>query len=154
MAKKNAAFAILGFLLMIGTLVVLLPGIHGTSPGSSSTPEVVTRTGATTTYAQGHETITYSLACSGTSETFGNMILSLRPCVAYGFPSAFVRNATLDTRQVLPFIKTAYECHLVYFAHGVATSDVMYVVLNVTGSQVVNGNCRQGIRSPTWGTSS
>jgi hypothetical protein len=92
----------------------------------------------------GHGTIVDSPACNGSAETYGNMTFSVSPCVSYGFPSAFVRNATLDTPQVLPFIKTAYEYHLTYFAHSKTNWDMMYAVLNVTGSQVVTGNYTTG----------
>lgn len=142
--SNMATFGVLGILLLAGVAgaVVLLPGLHGAQ--SSSVTAVVTRSGTTATYTQGHGTIVSSPACSGTSNTYGNITFSVSPCVAYSFPSAFVRNATLDTPQVLPYIKTAYEYHLVYFAHSQANWDVMYAVLNVTGSQVVTGNYTTG----------
>jgi hypothetical protein len=129
--------------LMVGSIAVL-PQTHGGSQSTSPVTAVVTSSESTATYTQGHGTIVYSPACNGTAETFGNMTFSVSPCVAYGFPSPFVRNATLDTRQVLSYIKTAYEYHLVYFAHSAANSNVMYAVLNVTGSQAVSGNYSSG----------
>lgn len=140
---KIAAFSILSALLVVGA-VVFLPETDGGSQSSASITAVVTSSGTTTTYTQGHGTIVYSPACNGAAETFGNLTFRVSPCVAYGFPSPFVRNATLDTRQVLPFIKTAYEYHLVYFAHSTANWDVIYAVLNVTGKQVVTGNYSAG----------
>jgi hypothetical protein len=144
--RKIAGFGILGVLLVIGA-VTFPPGALQTSgrDGHAATP-VVTGSGVNATYPEGHGAGVYSSSCTGSTETHGNMTLSVSPCVAYGFPSAFVRNATLDTRQVLPLIKTAYEYHLVYFAHSPANQDVMYAVLNVTGSQVVNGNYTSGYR--------
>jgi hypothetical protein len=139
---KIAVFGVLIAVLMVGSIAVL-PEIHGGSQSSSVTA-VVTSSESTATYTQGHGTIVYSPACNGTAETFGNITFSVSSCVAYGFPSPFVRNATLDTRQVLPYIKTAYEYHLVYFAHNTANSNVMYAVLNVTGSQAVSGNYSSG----------
>jgi len=140
---KIAAFGILGVALVTGALI-LLPGLHAGAQSTSSITAVVTSSGSTATYTQGHGTIVYSPSCSGSAETYGNMTFDVSPCVSYGFPSAFVRNATLDTRQVLPFIRTAYEYHLVYFAHSQTNWDVMYAVLNVTGSQVVTGNYTTG----------
>jgi hypothetical protein len=140
---KRAVFGILGVLLVTGGILVL-PEIHGGSQSGSSITAVVTSSDATTTYTQGHGTIVNSPACGGTAQTFGNLTFSVSPCVAYGFPSPFVRNATLDTRQVLPFIRTAYDYHLVYFAHSAANWNVMYAVLNVTGSQAVAGNYSSG----------
>lgn len=139
---RIAAVSVLGVLLVAGA-VVFLPGGQSAVQGSSITA-VVTSSGTTSTYTQGHGTIVSSPACGGSAETYGNMTFSVSPCVSYGFPSAFVRNATLDTRQVLPFIRTAYEYHLVYFAHSKANSGMMYAVLNVTGSQVVTGNYTTG----------
>jgi len=139
---KIVAFAILGVVLVAGAIVVL-PGQHGGGSVSSITA-VVTRSETTVTYTQGHGTIVYSPACNGSSETYGNMTFSVSPCVAYGFSSAIVRNGTLDTPQVLSFIKTAYEYHLVYFTHSKTNWDVMYAVLNITGHQVVNGNYSTG----------
>lgn len=143
---NDGKIAVLGVLiaaLMVGSIAVI-PEIHGGSGSSSSVTAVVTSSLTTVTYTQGHGTIVYSPACNGTAETFGNITFSVSPCVAYGFPSPFVRNATLDTRQVLPYIKAAYEYHLVYFAHSAANSNVMYAVLNVTGSQAVSGNYSAG----------
>jgi hypothetical protein len=104
----------------------------------------VTSSGVNSTYIEGHGVVVYSTACSGSTETYGNMTLSVSPCVSYGFPSAFLRNATLDTQQVLAFIKTAYEYHIVYFAHSRTNPWVMYAVLNVTGGQVMTGNYTTG----------
>ena len=140
---RIAALTVLGVLL-VGGAVVLLPGGQQGGQSRSSITAVVTSSGSTSTYTQGHGTIVSSPACSGSAETYGNMTFSVSPCVSYGFPSAFVRNATLDTRQVLPFIRTAFEYHLVYFAHNQVNRDVMYAVLNVTGSQVVTGNYTTG----------
>lgn len=141
--QQNRDIGILCVLLVAGA-VVFLPGQHAGVQSTSSITAVVTRSGTTTTYTQGHGTIVYSPACNGSAETYGNMTFSVSPCVSYGFPSAFVRNATLDTRQVLPFIKTAYEYHLVYFAHSKTDWGVMYAILNVTGSQIVTGNYTTG----------
>jgi hypothetical protein len=141
---RIAAVSVLGVLLVAGA-VVFLPGGQNAGQTSSITA-VVTSSDTTSTYTQGHGTIVSYPACAGSAETYGNMTFSVSPCVSYGFPSAFVRNATLDTRQVLPFVKTAYEYHLVYFAHSKANWNVMYAVLNVTGSQVVTGNYTTGYR--------
>lgn len=142
--RKIAGFGILVVLLVVGA-VALPPGaLHGGARNGSATTAVATSSGVNATYPEGQGAGVSSSSCSGSTKTYGNMTLSVSPCVAYGFPSAFVRNATLDTRQVLPFIKTAYEYHLVYFAHSPANQDVMYAVLNVTGSQVVNGNYTSG----------
>jgi len=140
---KIAAFGILCVLLVAGA-AVFLPGQHAGPQSASSITAVVTGSETTATYTQGHGTIVDSPACNGSAETYGNMTFSVSPCVSYGFPSAFVRNATLDTPQVLPFIKTAYEYHLVYFAHSQTNWDLMYAVLNVTGNQVVTGNYTTG----------
>ena len=139
---RIAALSVLSVLLVAGAVVFLPGGQH--SVQSSSITAVVTSSGTTATYTQGHGTIVYSPACNGSTETYGNISYSVSPCVSYGFSSAVVRNATLDTRQVLPFIKTAYEYHLVYFTHSKANWNVMYAVLNVTGSQVVTGNYSAG----------
>ena len=143
--RKIAGFGILGVLLVAGA-VAFPPGALqvGARNGPAATA-VVTGSGVNATHTEGQGAGVYS-SCSGSTETYGNMTLSVSPCVAYGFPSAFVRNATLDTPQVLPFIKTAFEYHLVYFAHSPANQGVMYAVLNVTGSQVVNGNYTSGYR--------
>ena len=140
---KIAVFGVLAAVLMIGSIAIL-PEMHGGPQSAPSVTAVVTSSASTATYTQGHGTIVYSPTCKGTEETFGNLTFSVSPCVAYGFPSPFVRNATLDTRQVLPFIAAAYEYHLVYFAHSTANSNVMYAVLNVTGRQVVAGNYSAG----------
>jgi len=139
-----AAFGILGILL-VGVAFALLPGMQqtGTRGGSAETA-VVTSPGGSTTFTQGPGTVVSSPACSGSTESYGNLTWSVSPCVSYGFPSAFLKNATLDSRQVLPFIKGAYEYHLVFFAFSRTNANVMYAVLNVTGSQVVTGNYTAG----------
>ncbi|MGH9918592.1 MAG: hypothetical protein ACRD6W_06970, partial [Nitrososphaerales archaeon] len=144
--RKIAGFGILGVLLVAGAVTFPSGAPHAGARNGPMTAAVVTGSGVNATHTEGYGAGSYSSSCSGSAETYGNMTLSVSPCVAYGFPSAFVRNATLDTPQVLPFIKAAYEYHLVYFAHSPANQGVMYAVFNVTGSQVVNGNYTSGYR--------
>ncbi|MDA4115046.1 MAG: hypothetical protein OK442_00655 [Thaumarchaeota archaeon] len=144
--RKIAGFSILGVLLVAGVVAFPPGGLQAGARNGPSTAAVVTSSGVNATFSEGHGAGVYSSSCIGPLETYGNMTLIVSPCIAYGFPSAFVRNATLDTPQVLPFIKTAYEYHLVYFARSAVNQDVMYAVLNVTGSQVVNGNYTSGYR--------
>jgi hypothetical protein len=82
---------------------------------------------------------TSSSTC-GSPVTYGNMTLSSDPCTAYGFASAVMRNATLDSPPVQAFIKEAYEYHLVYFSTSKTNPGTMFAVLNVTGTQEVTGN--------------
>jgi hypothetical protein len=126
------AFGILGIALVAGA-VASVAWLHtGTRSSGVAGAAAVTSSGGNASCTQGQCTAV-SPACRGSTEAYGNMTLSVSPCASYGFPSAFIRNATLDTPQVLAFIKTAYEYHLVYFAYSPTNRGVMYAVLNVTG---------------------
>ncbi len=138
-----AALAVLG--VALAAVVFIMPGVQQSgAQGSSAVTAVVTSSGGNATYTQGPGMAVSSPACSGSTEAYGNMSWTVSPCVTYGFPSATVKNATLDSSQVLPFIKSAYEYHLVYFAYSRTYANVMYAVLNVTGSQAVAGNWTSG----------
>jgi hypothetical protein len=120
-------------LLLLGALVAVVSGAlqasaHGAGPPTPSS------------------SASESPSCPSTRESVGNLTWTVSPCVAYGFPSPCVKNATLDSRQVLPFIKGAYEYHLVYFARSQTDHDVTYAVLNITGKQVVTGDWSSGYR--------
>lgn len=145
---RRTAIAALGVLA-----VALAAGAFAFLPGQQQQTEtrtnlavtaVVTSSGGNTTFTQGPGTAISAPACAGSTEAYGNITWTVGRCVSYGFPSALVKNATLDSQEVLPFIKTAYEYHLVYFALSRTNPDVMYAVLNVTGSQVVTGNYTSG----------
>ena len=139
-----AAICILGIALVAAGFT-LLPSLQQTGAQSSSfVTAVVTSSGTNLTYTQGPGTAVPSPLCGGSTETYGNLTWTVSPCVSYGFPSAPMKNATLDSQQVLTFIKGAYEYHLVYFGFSRTYANVMYVVLNVTGSQVVTGNWTSG----------
>ncbi len=140
-----AALGVLAVALAAGA-VAFLPGQQqqtGARTGSALTA-VVTSSGGNTTFTQGPGTAISAPACAGSTETYGNITWTVSRCVSYGFPSALLKNATLDSREVLPFIRTAYEYHLVYFAFSRTNANLMYAVLNVTGSQVVTGNYTTG----------
>ena len=122
-----AAFGILSILLL-GVAASLLPGLHLSGGGSASSTSVSPQT------------------CVGSAATYGNMTLRESPCVDYGFPSPIIKNATLASRQVQAFIKTAYDYHLVYLAPSPSDSSVTYAVLNVTQTQVVTGNWASGYK--------
>lgn len=139
-----AAFGILGVSLLAGAIALLPAAQQAGTRSASAATVVVTTSGGSATFTQGPGEVVSSGACTGSSETYGNMSLTFSPCVSYGFPSATLKNATLDTRQVLAFIKGAYEYHLVYFAFSRTNHAVTYAVLNVTGSQVVTGNYTTG----------
>jgi hypothetical protein len=122
-----------------------IPGAHQASAeNASEVTAVVTSSGFSSTFTQTAGVAVVYSSCSGSTETYGNMTWITSPCVSYGFPSAPLKNTTLDSRQVLPFIKTAYEYHLVYFGYSKTDSNVMYAILNVTGTQVVTGNWTSG----------
>ena len=122
-----------------------IPGQHQASAQAvSEITAVVIDSGVNSTVTQTAGVAVAYSSCSGSTDAYGNMTLTVSPCVSYGFPSAHLKNATLDSRAVLAFIKTAYEYHIVYFGHSKANSNVMYAVLNVTGSQVVTGNWTSG----------
>ena len=72
------------------------------------------------------------------------MTLTPSVCKTYGFFGPVVQNATLDNKQVLPYIRTAYEYHLVYLSNSTTSPGLTYAVLNVTGAQQVTGNWSGG----------
>ncbi|HUI01082.1 MAG TPA: hypothetical protein VLU99_09045 [Nitrososphaerales archaeon] len=126
-------------LLTVGVWVAVLPGI--VQSGSASLPSPGTVGGATETTST---TVELTSSCGSASETYGNMTIPTDPCVSYGFSSATLKNATLASRQIQRYIKQAYEYHLVYFGSSRWNGRVTYAVLNVTGTQVVNGNWTAG----------
>ncbi len=139
-----AILAVVGIALA-AVAFLSLPGTQQSGqPSGSAVTAVVTASGGNVTFTQGPGTAVSSPSCAGSTETYGNLTWSVSPCVSYGFPSAPLKNATLDSQQVLAFIKGAYEYHLVYFAFSKAYANVMYAILNVTGSQVVTGNWTTG----------
>jgi hypothetical protein len=148
-ARPTVAVAALCVLAIASVAVAysFLPGApQSATQGDQIVTAVVSTSGGSSIFTQGPGTAVSAPACSGSTESYGNMTWTVSPCVSYGFPSATMKNATLDSRQVLPFIKTAYDYHLLYFAFSKTDSSVMYAVLNVTGSQVVTGNWTGGYK--------
>ncbi|HVC27716.1 MAG TPA: hypothetical protein VND40_06095 [Nitrososphaerales archaeon] len=146
-ATRRTAIAALGVLaiaLAAGAVAFLPVQQQAGTRNVSQVTAVVTSSGNNVTFTQGPGTAVSAPVCGGSTETYANITWTVSPCVSFGFPSASLKNATLASRQVLQFIKTAYEYHLAYFAFSRTDANVMYAVLNVTGSQVVTGNWTTG----------
>jgi hypothetical protein len=75
-----------------------------------------------------------------TTLTFGQITIIKNPCVSYSFGSSERENLTLTNPQVFPILKTAYWYSVVYVKYNPNHKSIMDFVLNVTGTQIVNGN--------------
>jgi hypothetical protein len=141
LAIALAALGIAGMGFATFALPLVVAGGHASSAVSSESA-TVTRLSATPTQ------VANNLYDCPKVETVGNLTWTFNPCAGGPFTTDFTSSAqandTLDSPQVQAFIKNAYEYHIVYFNQKFRDPSRAQVILNVTGTQVVEGNWSTG----------